>query len=303
MTLEEQEILNRLKHRVPGARSGKASFSLGAMVAVDRKPGFTMVTDKQVLSDLQRFLTETHKESDNWTRDRGCAIHGRSACSGSCAYRNKAPVPTGYELVRAEKNRNAPLWQTYVTTRAAVKAECSTSSESFRVISPKSALDVKGEEPLDKDANEWHVLHGSCLDACKAICNSNFRLKLAGTGATWKDEGKKAGTPLYGFGIYLAENITKADEYGVPITGGLPLDEGCCSALLCRVVGGICRVVDTNEFDTDELRRDVFDGPHHSVFGDRVVKLGKPYREIVVYDNAQVFPEFILYYKRLGLPE
>ena len=45
-------------------------------------------------------------------------------------------------------------------------------------------------------------------------------------------------------------------------------------------------------------RRDVLDGPFHSVLGDRVVKLGKPYREVVVHDNNQIFPEFILYYKR-----
>ena len=29
-------------------------------------------------------------------------------------------------------------------------------------------------------------------------------------------------------------------------------------------------------------RRDILDGPYHSVLGDRVVKLGKPYREVVV---------------------
>ena len=38
---------------------------------------------------------------------------------------------------------------------------------------------------------------------------SNFRLKLAGTGATWKD-GKEKGLPLYGYGAYFAECVTKA---------------------------------------------------------------------------------------------
>lgn len=32
----------------------------------------------------------------------------------------------------------------------------------------------------------------------------------------------------------------------------------------------------------DQRRRDILDGPYHSVLGDRVVKLGKPYREVVV---------------------
>lgn len=33
---------------------------------------------------------------------------------------------------------------------------------------------------------------------------------MAGTGATWKDSGASKGTPLYGFGFYFAERITKA---------------------------------------------------------------------------------------------
>ncbi|CAE7185357.1 unnamed protein product [Symbiodinium necroappetens] len=105
--------------------------------------------------------------------------------------------------------------------------------------------------------------------------------------------------PLYGYGVYCAESSTKADEYAEEIRGGLPSGEGCHAMLVCRVVGGLCRIVDTNEFDPDDLRQDVLDGPYHSVLGDRVVKLKKPFREIVVHDNNQIFPEFILYYKRL----
>eukprot|EP00928_Gymnodinium_smaydae_P042641 TRINITY_DN28687_c0_g1_i1.p1 TRINITY_DN28687_c0_g1~~TRINITY_DN28687_c0_g1_i1.p1 ORF type:complete len:595 (+),score=116.98 TRINITY_DN28687_c0_g1_i1:176-1960(+) len=298
MTFEEQEVLNKLKFRALG-RKGTGVAGMGD---IGRKPGFDMVTNKEVLADLQRLLTETHKDHDNWTRDRGCALHGRNACGTDCIMRNKAPVPTGYELVRAERNRNMPLWQTFAMSRAAIAEECRSGSVEFERFEPRSALDVAGEQPLDPSINEWRLLHGTSLAAIKSICASNFRMKLAGTGATWKDGGKAAGTPLYGFGVYNAECITKADEYSDIITRGLPMDEGCCAVLVCRVVGGLCRLVDTNEFDTDEIRSDVLDGPYHSVFGDRVVKLGKPFREIVVYDSAQVFPEFILYYRRLGLP-
>jgi len=296
MSLEEQEVLHQLKRRVIG---GRGPTTLSRIAAPARKPGFTMVTKKAVLEDLQRQLTQSHKTHDNWTRDRGCSQHGRNACETSCIMRNRAPVPNGYELVRAERNRNAPLWQTYVTTRAAIKQECASSAVPFEEHRPLSSLEVAGEEELDLGINECRLFHGTSLAACQAICGSNFRLKLAGTGATWKDSRKDTGKPLYGYGVYLAENATKADEYAEPIVGGLPSDEGLCAMLVCRVAAGLCRVVDTNEFDTEELRTDVFDGPYHSVFGDRVVKLGKPFREIVVYDSVQVFPEFILYYKRL----
>lgn len=267
-----------------------------------RKPGFAMVTDKAVLAALQNLLTQTLKTTDNWTRDRGCQLHGRNGCEWRCAHANKIPVPTSYELIRAERNRNPPLWQTYATTRSAIKQEVLASKVPLEKQTPYSVIEIPEEEPLDPSVNEWRLMHGTNVNACKGICGSNFRLKLAGSGATWKDAGAAKGTPLYGYGVYLAESSTKADEYAEKITGGLPIDEGCYAMLVCRVVGGLTRVVDTNEFDTDELRRDVLDGPYHSVFGDRVVKLGKPFREIVVHETNQIYPEYILYYKHLGVP-
>ena len=36
-----------------------------------------------------------------------------------------------------------------------------------------------------------------------------------------------------------------------------------------------------------------------SVFGDRVKTLGKPYREIIVYDKDQIYPEYLVLYERL----
>lgn len=295
MSLEEQEVLTKLKRRALGRSSTK-------LFAPERKPGFSMVTNKEVLAVLQNLLTETHKATDNWTRDRGCALHGRHKCDTACIFKHRASVPTGFQLVRAERNRNAPLWHVYATTRSAIKQETqSGTGPSLQRFAPVSTFEVPLEEPLDPDVNEWRLLHGSGLEACKGICGSNFRLKLAGTGATWKTAGMESGQPLYGYGVYLAERSTKADEYAEAIHGGLPSDEGCYAMLVCRVVGGLCRVVDTNEFNADDLRKDILDGPYHSVLGDRVVKLGKPYREVVVHDNNQVFPEFILYYKRLGL--
>eukprot|EP00931_Biecheleriopsis_adriatica_P114892 TRINITY_DN90771_c0_g1_i1.p1 TRINITY_DN90771_c0_g1~~TRINITY_DN90771_c0_g1_i1.p1 ORF type:complete len:587 (-),score=109.32 TRINITY_DN90771_c0_g1_i1:67-1782(-) len=297
MSPEEQEILTKMKALVTkSATASKRPSGLSLL----RKSGFDMVVDKETLADLQRLLSETHKrDSDNWTRDRGCALHGRFNCEDACIFRNKAAVPKGYELVRAEKNRNPLLWQNYVVTRAAMKQEISLGGpEAYQHQELFSNMEVHGEEPLDAGINEWRTLHGANIKACKGICDSNFRLKLAGTGATWKVDGKTSGKPLYGYGVYLAERSTKSDEYAEEIREGLNIDIGCHAMLVVRAVGGLCRVVDTNEFDTDDLKRDVLDGPYHSVLGDRTVKLGKPFREVVVYDSSQLFPEFILYYKR-----
>jgi len=253
--------------------------------------GLVPVTEASLVRQLQEMLTATHKREDNWTRDRGCRLHGVNACAAACASKNRCPVPTGYTLVSVFRNQNTDMWQKYSFVKAAISEECASASKV-----PMSAVSVASNMQLDMaletTCNEWRCFHGTGAEACKDICASNFRLDLAGQGATWKDIGAEKGTPLYGFGIYFAERITKADEYTEATVDGL------FSMLVCRVVAGRTNIITSNEIDPDKLRADVYDGPYHSVLGDRVVTLGKPYREIVVYDKDQVFPEFLLMYTR-----
>lgn len=203
-------------------------------------------------------------------------------------------VPKGYTLVGAYRNQNRDLWQKYTLLKNAIARECTLDGE---VPYTPIAGTVEPPFPLDAGCNEWHLFHGTSPEKCRTICATNFRLNMAGTGATWKDTGVSVGTPLYGFGVYFAEKITKADEYSAPIPPG-EVGEGCHCAVLCRVIGGRTNIVTTNEIEVDKLRRDVFDGPYHSVFGDRVSSLGKPFREVVVYDKDQCFPELLLVYTR-----
>eukprot|EP00439_Symbiodinium_sp_Y106_P018623 s3689_g2.t1 len=142
---------------------------------------------------------------------------------------------------------------------------------------------VEGEA-LDPSINEWYLFHGSRPEALANILVSNFRLTLAGSGATWKE-----GRALFKRCRQSLGNAP-ADEYAAQVKAGDPLPvspdgrELFC-VLLCRVVGGRTNLVTTNEIEREKLRSDVFDGPYHSVFGDRVSSLGKPYKEVVVYDK------------------
>lgn len=269
--------------------------------------GLVQVLDPDVLSNLQELMDHTHKSTDNWTRDRGCTLHGVNGpgCSLSCASKNRVPVPKEYRLHSAFRNQNQDLWHNYSLVKTAIGEECHGPSKvktaQFSV--QASARWVEGE-PLDASINEWYLFHGSKPEALSKILESNFRLTLAGSGATWKETGKPKGLPLYGFGLYFAECITKADEYAHPVQEGdlLPIEPDAASTLyavlLCRVIGGRTNLVDTDEIKPDKLRTDVFDGPFHSVFGDRVSTLGKPYKEVVVYDKDQTFPEYLLVYSR-----
>lgn len=287
-------------HRSEAAESSISTFRGRTMSLEGIDPhgetGLVPVKNPELLSKLQGVLTRTHKEKDNWTRDRGCSLHGVNACSTSCCMRNRAQVPTRYTLVDAWQNHNPELWAKYSLVRSAVTEECGRDTDAckYELMPVESTMDLGSG--LSHACNEWLLFHGSSLAACRGIANSNFRVDLAGTGATWKDAGTAKGTPLYGFGIYLAERITKADEYSKEVD-----DEeygGLFAALICRVVGGRSNLVTTNEIDTESLQRAVFAGPYHSVFGDRVATLGKPFKEVVVYDKDQVYPEFVLVYAR-----
>ena len=46
-------------------------------------------------------------------------------------------------------------------------------------------------------------------------------------GATWKDPGASKGTPLYGFGFYFAERITKAWRCEIGLSWGVSLEVSC----------------------------------------------------------------------------
>eukprot|EP00930_Biecheleria_cincta_P061627 TRINITY_DN47199_c0_g1_i1.p1 TRINITY_DN47199_c0_g1~~TRINITY_DN47199_c0_g1_i1.p1 ORF type:complete len:553 (-),score=86.07 TRINITY_DN47199_c0_g1_i1:82-1740(-) len=289
--------------------------SMASTAVAPKVEGLVRIEDQALLDQLQALLLSTHKTEDNWTRDRGCQLHGRNGdgCSFSCAFKNRVPVPSEYKLRAALRNQNLDLWMKYFTMRSSIADECAGNkgaADDYEDVAVASQTDL--DAPLIPRCNEWRLFHGTRIEACQGICSSNFRLSLAGTGATWKDPGQEKGSPLYGFGIYLAERCTKADEYSEQVPSdalaALVGSEGASELadaevycmLLARCVGGRTNVITTNDIDKEKLKGDVFDGPFHSVFGDRVASLGKPYKEIVVYDKDQVYPEMLLLYERVS---
>lgn len=294
-------------HRRNSHRSESAQQSLPARLVSNvpshwqRGAGqLVQVKDLALLSLLQTMLDTTHKVQDNWTRDRGCSLHGVNGCSPACIYKNRAAVPSGYMLAGAYRNQNPMLWARYTLARAAILQDCAANGCTPELVeSSKPPFNDLDSSPLVQDVNEWRCLHGAPNGSCKEICATNFNMTLVGTGSTWKKDGGASGMSLYGSGVYFAERITKADEYVVPMAASAAGEMGdLCSVLVCRVVGGRTKVCLKNEINAEALKAQVLSGPHHSVCGDRVKELKKPYREFVVYDRDQVFPEFLLTYVR-----
>lgn len=96
---------------------------------------------------------------------------------------------------------------------------------------------------------------------------------------------------MYGKAVYLAECSSKADEYSEAD------DSGLCRMLLCRAALGSILVErekhpSAREIE-DEVRR-----TYDSLCGDRWAAVGT-FREFVLYESSQVYPEYIIHYRRV----
>ena len=120
----------------------------------------------------------------------------------------------------------------------------------------------------------------------EGISRTGFRIDLAGTA-----------TGLgFGRGAYYAERSTKADEYSTSrqVQVGL-VEEDHFRMLLCRVcLGEVYRITD---FDVAAERYVVGSSRYDSLLGDRE-KASGTFREFVVYDKDQIYPEYAIIYKR-----
>jgi hypothetical protein len=138
--------------------------------------------------------------------------------------------------------------------------------------------------PVDPCINEFYLWHGTTPQAAAKITDAEFDLKRVGSSYGC----------LFGPGIYFAESSMKADEYTrKDRRGWFPL-------ILCRVVCGHINYCDA--YDPVKISKELEasckpGGGYHSVLGDRE-KVRGTFRELIVFDNHQVYPEYIVWYTR-----
>ena len=95
---------------------------------------------------------------------------------------------------------------------------------------------------------------------------------------------------MFGPGIYLAENASKADEYAHdgPETNGIYV------FVISRAVLGDMFIAQEPGDYSGKVLQDEFD----SVLGDRASAVGT-YKEFVLYEEQAIYPEYIVLYRRL----
>lgn len=217
---------------------------------------------------LQRILDDSFVNA--YTRDRGKLANDTDAKG----------LPTRLVLARAEQVQNIPNFREYCDKRALIKSKAG-HIDLQSDIKTMNSLGATALPELDSSINECWLYHGTKAEAAVAITTTDFKLSYVGT---------RAGT-LYGNGIYLAEACTKSDEYTADDGTGLrPL-------ILCRCTLGKLKYTDEPNPNTKELENACASWQYHSVLGDREKSRGT-YREFIVYKEDQVYPAYVLWYKR-----
>eukprot|EP00746_Dinoflagellata_sp_MGD_P054854 gnl/MRDRNA2_/MRDRNA2_23954_c0_seq1.p1 gnl/MRDRNA2_/MRDRNA2_23954_c0~~gnl/MRDRNA2_/MRDRNA2_23954_c0_seq1.p1 ORF type:complete len:501 (+),score=110.47 gnl/MRDRNA2_/MRDRNA2_23954_c0_seq1:106-1608(+) len=226
------------------------------------------------------------------------SLFDASFCKKYHKDRKGAKVPDKLLVQDANYIQNAQNWCEYKIKEKAIREEISQlrangtqildsvdhlKTRSFVFTSPGHWSDSNADaEELDARTNTVFLFHGTSKAGAAGITKEDFYISKA---------GKNAGA-VYGSGIYLAEACTKSDEYSEADGDGLRY------MLVCRVVLGNMHY--TEEYfpkDVDSLVDSCVKGEYHSVLADRE-KARNTFREFIVYDEDQVYPEFLVRYKR-----
>lgn len=196
-------------------------------------------------------------------------------------------VPVSLEVTSVVEVRNACVWVDYMEARSAVASTRTNATSPPQPMKPEvrtASFEADALRELlggsEDRAHERWLFHGTTLDAVNDIVDKGFEIALAGS---------HRGT-MYGQGVYLAECCSKADEYAE--VG----PDGVCGMLLCRAALGNV-LVDSAKCPDSSLEsrcKASFD----SLCGDRWAAVGT-FREFIVYDAHQVYPAYILYYRRM----
>jgi len=210
----------------------------------------------------------------------------------------KGGMPKGYTVEKIVEVRNAESWDSYSKRKGEIIPACKLrkgaplSDETWRSWSGHIATTSVGPEilkaanlpELQAEANECLMFHGTNPAAADSIAHNHF------------DMGFACKSGLFGAGLYFAESSSKSDEYVSPDKDEL------YPVLICRVTLGRINYMDqvdpTSDPGRDKTEAACKRGEFHSVLGDRK-KVRGTYREFIVYDHYQVYPHFIVWYKRV----
>jgi len=260
---------------------------------------------------FQELLQATYVPAS--TRDRPCPakppcenakkrLKGGCKCSRNDGYPG---LPKSYRVCQVLRIEDSALWKDYVARRCQIRQlrrGRGNNIASMKEVSQEPAFTsaITREEPQafapqDEGTSEMYLFHGTNVRSALRIASEKIRLNLS------KTEGG------LGPGFYLAESVTKADEYASD-TAGPGLEEpdeyyaGVFAMLVMRVTMGRIYPSDhffSNDGEKAQVMSTVLEKREYdSVLGDRRAK-ANTFREFCVYDESQVYTEYVVLYERV----
>eukprot|EP00928_Gymnodinium_smaydae_P045345 TRINITY_DN3023_c0_g2_i1.p1 TRINITY_DN3023_c0_g2~~TRINITY_DN3023_c0_g2_i1.p1 ORF type:complete len:879 (+),score=167.46 TRINITY_DN3023_c0_g2_i1:151-2787(+) len=184
-------------------------------------------------------------------------------------------MPYRLEVQQVFRSEHAELYRNFMERRSSysggtpLRAKTNFGGTTAKTLNSRLA---EGEALL---------AHGTNPSSAIGILKTGFKLSAAGSAT---------GT-MFGYGIYLAECVSKSDEYSRDDQGGTY--PGLMAILMCRCLVGKPLIVTEAGDHIADAREKGYD----CVLGDRESKVGT-YREFIFFDERQVMPEYAVIYKR-----
>jgi len=177
--------------------------------------------------------------------------------------------------------KNGQLWSQYCTERELHAGD--DVGEKLKPVTFDYGMHpwMKGMG-LRPELNEFYLWHGTKPDIVDKIAGGGFDERVS-----YFDADRKQIGGLFGAGVYFAEHCSKSDQYCTPEPFA---PDGTFYLILARVT--MLKFFWTEKGLKNQRRApDGFD----SVVGQLSAK---QYREFIVYDRRQTYPEYIVEYKR-----
>ncbi|KAL4231007.1 Appr-1'-p processing enzyme [Mactra antiquata] len=203
------------------------------------------------------------------------------------------------QVTKVERIENCDLFEKYAlkrqelfqkaTKNGAFPSLSSIPDSSGKILTTAS---VPEDSALNKDIydeiNEHYMFHGTQKDVADNIVTQGLDCRLGGSAA------------MFGQGVYAAESSTKADQYADPKTHRTNDEKQMFLIRMC--LGRICVEKNARTLARAPCMQCKEDKCSclNNEFYDSVVADGSwNFREFIVYDRTQVYPEYLITYIRV----
>mmetsp|Transcript_38479 Transcript_38479/g.60046 ORF Transcript_38479/g.60046 Transcript_38479/m.60046 type:complete len:357 (+) Transcript_38479:780-1850(+) len=313
--------------------SRKLAFYMGAHSRLGAESPVRVITDDDLMDMIMRHCTITiHRKAPPPRPDRDhmfqlesplditarCFPGGRTAeefmnqssshFPGACGGTGGKPC-IGFKVTKVTRIQNSSLWRPYHWRKQCI-TEKLPEMETLRASCHLASYPLSSGPAIDPAANEFYAFHGQSAASIENMKDAGISQEIGHPSS------------LFGGGIYFSPSAFRANM-SVPCSrcdgGTIGRRECSCSVtsaaehtmVIARVTLGdahICTEYDgvtyKGEIHRPRRRPPLSEETGHvndSIIGESIENGGThlTYRELVVYDRFQCYPEFVVNYQRL----